>query len=121
MRGLGDLEAAVMDFVWASDRPVAVRDVLESITQERPLAYTTVMTVMDNLHRKGYLRREKEGRAYLYEPTKQRSEHAAELMAELLDVSGDRSATLLSFVGQMTPDEAASLRQALTDDSEDSS
>jgi predicted transcriptional regulator len=96
-----------------SDHAVAVRDVLGTLAPERPLAYTTVMTVMDNLHRKGFLRREKHGRAYVYEPTKPRSQHAADLMAELLDVSGDRSATLLSFLGQMTPDDAASLRRAL--------
>ena len=115
MRGLGELEAAAMDIVWGSSHAVAVRDVLEALAPERPLAYTTVMTVMDNLYRKGFLRREKHGRAYVYQPTKPRAEHTAALMAEILQGSGDQSAALLSFVGQMTPDEAASLRQALRD------
>ena len=50
MRQLGQLEAVVMDLVWAKNGPVSVREVLEDIQRERPLAYTTVMTVMDNLH-----------------------------------------------------------------------
>ena len=55
MRPLGELEAAVMDRIWTGDRPVLVREVVEALQPERPSAYTTVMTVMDNLHRKGWL------------------------------------------------------------------
>ena len=49
-------------------RPLSVRDVLDELRGERTLAYTTVMTVIDNLHRKGWLTRHQEGRAYLYRP-----------------------------------------------------
>ncbi len=65
-RPLGELEDAVMTRVWQWNRPVTVREVLEDLQQERSIAYTTVMTVMDNLHQKGWVRREVEGRAYRY-------------------------------------------------------
>ena len=58
---------------------------------------------MDNLHRKCFMTREKEGRAYRYLPTKGRAEHTAELMHELLRGSGDRSVTLLKFLDTMSP------------------
>jgi hypothetical protein len=56
MRRFGELEAVIMDRLWQWGRPVLVREVVEDLRGERPLAYTTVMTVMENLHRKGWLR-----------------------------------------------------------------
>ena len=84
-------------------------------TADEPLAYTTVLTVMDNLHRKGYLAREKAGRAFRYQPTKDRSAHTAELMHELLSGSGDSSVTLLRFLDTMSPSEVKRLKRALGD------
>ena len=113
MRPLGELEAIVMEHVWSSEEPLAVRDVLERMDREPPLAYTTVLTVMDNLHRKGFLVREKVGRAFLYRPTKARAEHTADLMHELLSDSGDSSVTLLRFLDRMSPKEVERLKRAL--------
>ena len=113
MRTMGELESAIMDLIWSTDTPATVRDVLERMDRQPPLAYTTVMTVMDNLHRKGFLTRVKQGRAYLYEPSKPRADYTAELMDELLSGSGDRSTTLLRFVDHMRPEEVAKLRQVL--------
>ena len=56
-RPFGDLEATVMDLMWSADRPLLVREVVDLMRPERAPAYTTVMTVMDNLHRKGWLER----------------------------------------------------------------
>jgi len=53
MRQLGELEAVIMDRLWEWGRPALVREVLDDLRKDRPLAYTTVMTVMENLHRKG--------------------------------------------------------------------
>ena len=113
MRGLGELEAAVMDLVWTRGTPVTVRDVLTDLHPARPLAYTTVMTVFDNLHRKGWLRRELAGRAYRYTATVTREGYGAQLMRDALDDAGDPADALLRFLGHMTPDEAAALRNAL--------
>ena len=57
MRQFGELEAVIMDRLWEWGRPALVREVLDDLRKDRPLAYTTVMTVMENLHRKGWLRR----------------------------------------------------------------
>lgn len=115
MRPLGELEAVVMEHVWSAGRPLAVRDVLERMDREPPLAYTTVLTVLDNLHRKGFLDRDKAGRAYLYRPTKGRAEHTADLMHELLNDSGDSSVTLLRFIDRMSPAEVEGLKRAIGD------
>ncbi|MBA3741616.1 MAG: BlaI/MecI/CopY family transcriptional regulator [Sporichthya sp.] len=113
MRQLGDLEAVVMDRLWAWGRPALVREVLEDLSLDRKLAYTTVMTVMDNLHTKGVLSRVPDGRAYRYTPVRSRAEHSAELIAAVLADSEDRTAPLLRFVEQMTPAELNRLRAAL--------
>ncbi|MBI4939380.1 MAG: BlaI/MecI/CopY family transcriptional regulator [Actinobacteria bacterium] len=113
MRRLGDLEAAVMDRLWVRDRAVSVREVLEDLNQDRALAYTTVMTVLDNLHRKGLVTRTQSGRAYLYVPVRSRAEHAADLIAGVLEQTADRTVPLLHFVQSLTPQEMHRLRTAL--------
>jgi predicted transcriptional regulator len=113
VRQLGQLEAVVMARLWAADRPVSVRDVVEDLRHDRTIAYTTVMTVLDNLRRKGMVTRTKHGRAYRYRPTLTREEHAAALMEQVLAGSDDRQATLLHFVEQITPLELEQLRDAL--------
>src|SRR5206468_2997778 len=57
MRRFGELEAVIMDRLWERGRPALVREMVEDLREDRALAYTTVMTVMDNLYRKGWLRR----------------------------------------------------------------
>ena len=116
MRTLGDLEAAVMEVIWGADEPQTVRQVLEQVRRKPALAYTTIQTVMDNLHRKKVLRRRREGRAFAYWPSKQRADYMADLMNELLSDSGDRSTTLLRFVGRMSASEVSDLREMLTDE-----
>ncbi len=117
MRQLGQLEAAIMERLWSYGRPVAVREVLEDLQRDRTIAYTTVMTVMDNLHRKGLLTREMAGRAYRYQPARTREQYNAAVMGEALAASSDRAATLLHFLEQMPPEEVARLREALTEGS----
>jgi len=113
MRQFGELEAVIMDRLWDRGRPMLVREMVEALREDRPLAYTTVMTVMENLHRKGWLRRERDGRAWRYEPTGSRSGYTAALMNEALATSNDRRTALAHFVLQMSPHDAALLREAL--------
>lgn len=112
MRGLGELESAVMSRLWSWGRPAAAREVLEDLQRERMFAYTTVATVLDNLCRKGLAHRERSGRVYRYEAVGTREDYNARLMNEVLAGDADRAATLLRFVEQMTPDEVALLRRA---------
>lgn len=113
MRGFGDLEAAVMDRLWAWEQPASVREVLADLRKDRDFAYTTVMTVLDNLHRKGFVTRELDGRAYRYSPASSRQDYSAELMRQALEQSGDQTTTLLRFVDEMTAEEADAVRKAL--------
>ena len=53
MRRFGELEAVIMERLWEQRRPTLVREIVDDLRDDRPLAYTTVMTVMENLHRKG--------------------------------------------------------------------
>ena len=113
MRQLGELEAVIMDRLWDWGRPALVREVLDDLRKDRPLAYTTVMTVMENLHRKGWLRRDRDGRAWRYEPAGSRSGYTAALMSDALATSTDRRTALAHFVLQMSPHDAELLQQAL--------
>jgi predicted transcriptional regulator len=112
-RGFGDLEATVMDRVWAREDGVTVREVFDELTGTRQIAYTTVLSTMDNLHRKGWVRRDREGKAFRYWPTMTREERSANLMRAAFSAGGDREAVLAFFVGQMTAEESAQLKAAL--------
>ena len=113
MREFGELESAIMDVVWASDRPYLVREVRERLSYNRALAYTTVMTVMNILYGKGVLCREKHGRAWRYWPAESREEHDARLMAEVLRSGGNEHITMMRFVERVSDEERESLRNAV--------
>ncbi|MEU0681324.1 MULTISPECIES: BlaI/MecI/CopY family transcriptional regulator [Streptomyces] len=113
MRRLGELEAEIMDRLWRWKRPATVREIVDDINDERPLAYTTVMTVTNILYNKGWLLRGKQGRAWMYTPVRSREEYAAALMEDGLGTSEDRPVALTHFVQQLNPDEISALRQAL--------
>jgi predicted transcriptional regulator len=109
---LGELERAVMAQLWAAPGPLTVREVHDRL--ERELAYTTVMTVLGRLAKKGVVRQERDGKAYRYAAASTREQMAAELMLEALgDVGEDRTAALVAFVDRVGPEEAAALRAAL--------
>jgi predicted transcriptional regulator len=111
MRGLGELEGAVMDVLWRVPGSQRVRDVREELP--RRLAYTTVMTVLDNLYRKGWVLRELDGRAYRYLPSSSREQSTARALRDVLDAAGDVEAVLLQFARSVSERETAVLRTAL--------
>ncbi len=113
MREFGELESAIMDVVWASDRAYLVREVRERLSYNRSLAYTTVMTVMNILYGKGVLCREKHGRAWRYWPAESREEHDARLMEEVLRSGGNEHITMMRFVERVSDEERESLRNAV--------
>ena len=112
MRALGDLEAQVMRAVWARSQPVTVRDIVGDLQRDRPIAYTTVMTVMGNLCRKGWLSRQADGRAYRYQPLVSAEEYSASLMRQALAATSDRAAALMHLIGDLSADEADALQEA---------
>jgi predicted transcriptional regulator len=113
MRSFGELEARIMRVVWESEDPVTAHQVLDVLSSDREVAYTTAITVIERLRRKGWLVRERDGRAYRYRATKDEGEYAASLMGQVLDEASDRSAALLRFTDQLTASEMAALRRAL--------
>src|SRR5262245_35968471 len=98
--------------IWARRDAVTVRDIVGDLQAERPVAYTTVMTVMDNLRKKGWLRRQADGRAYRYEAAVSGEEYGAGVMRQALAASGDRAGTLMHFIGELSAEEASALAEA---------
>lgn len=124
---LGDLERAVMEILWdlpaagpTESRPtLTAREVAAALADQRSLAYTTVLTVLDRLERKGLVRRLRDGRAHHYSPVATRAAYVAELMLEALGSASDRDAVLMHFAVQVSGEEADVLRQALGLDNRD--
>ena len=80
---LGRLEQQVMDDLWGRGRPASVRDVREGLGAA--LAYTTLMTTLDRLYKKGLLERTKDGRAFVYTPRVSRDQLQRGLLTRALD------------------------------------
>jgi predicted transcriptional regulator len=112
MNRLGELERAIMEVLWESPDPMTVRQVGGCLT-DRDLAHTTVMTVLDRLSKKGFVKRQRAGRAWRYRPAESREAYVAELMLTALDQTGDRQAALTRFARSVSGAEAAALRAAL--------
>jgi BlaI family transcriptional regulator, penicillinase repressor len=87
-------ELALMKVVWRVG-PATVRDVYEALREERRVAYTTVMTVMNILESKGYLRKEPEGRAFRYHATQPERRVMTALVRDFVDRVFDGAATPL--------------------------
>lgn len=101
-----------MEVLWESSDPMTVRQVGVSLI-DRDLAHTTVMTVLDRLTKKGFVRRQRVGRAWRYRPAESREAYVTELMLTALDQTGDRQAALTRFARSVSGAEAAALKAAL--------
>ena len=116
LRASGELESAVMTAIWDAPEPVTVRQVMAEVGRQSssgPPAYTTIMTVMERLLKKGLLGRAASGRAHLYSPTKSREEHTATLMAEALGTSPNRATTLQFFAAELSAAERSRMKDML--------
>ncbi len=102
-----------MEVVWDQGGWLTTHDVLDALIAERQLAYTTVMTILVKLWKKGLLERHKDGRAYAYHAVHTREEWTARRMGELLAVADNRSAALSHFVSDMSKSDVAQLRRLL--------
>ena len=111
---MGVLESAVMSQMWDRGDEATVREVRDSLlAADRPVAYTTVLTVLDNLYRKGFVSRRKADRAFVYRAVSSREEHAAALMGEALESAERRDDVLLQFVQRLRPSELEQLRRTI--------
>lgn len=108
---LGSLERSVMEALWEHSDGVFAHD-LAAVLPSRP-AVTTVLTVLVRLSHKGMVSRERIGRAHLYKATAGKDAFVAEAMRAALDEAGDVGAAVQRFVGTVSPEVAAALREAL--------
>jgi len=113
---LTDLEADVMQVVWQKGQ-ATVRDVYETLRSTRDLAYTTIMTVLSTLAKKGIVEYFQEGRAYIYRPKISQKEAAQRSIAKVLQKFFDGSPRALVAhlidADAISQDEFESLRQLL--------
>jgi predicted transcriptional regulator len=118
---LGELEAAVLQKLWETGRPVSVRNFQTMISKERPVAVTTIATTLDRLYRKGLVSRElvrEGGPHYLYKPrmTKREFRYAVvdDVMKALLDSFNDVTvAYLAERIGNKGPEDLRVLSKYL--------
>lgn len=110
---MGSLEAAVLGVLWDSDSALKPGDVLDRLDIEPPVAYSTVLTILRRLWKKDLVTREKDGKAYVYRPTRSREEQVAAGMVEAFSGATDPSAALGHFVEHLSADQASALRRAL--------
>lgn len=110
---MGELEGAVMNVLWDRSGWLTPGEVHEVLAADRPLAYTTVMTILVRLWQKGRLERERDGRAFAYRPVLSREEHAAARMGDVLVDVGDRPVALSHFLERLEPTDIDQLRRML--------
>jgi BlaI family transcriptional regulator, penicillinase repressor len=114
--GLGARELAIMKVVWKLG-DASVRDVYETLRKERPVAYTTVMTMMSTLEAKGYLKKRPDGRAFRYRPARTEQRVISGIVREFVDrVFEGASRPLLAHLvseGRLTDEEREELRRLI--------
>jgi BlaI family transcriptional regulator, penicillinase repressor len=116
LHGLGELQAEVMEIVWEAGE-ATVSHVHERIGRRRRVTYTTVLTAMQKLEKKGWLTHRTEGRAYVYQPQRTREEAHAGLVHDLLKHAfrGDPRRMMTHLLEQhpMSDEELADLRKLI--------
>ncbi len=96
---LGELELEVMKILWERGRS-SVLQVSEQLSKQKGYARTTILTILQRLHKKGFLKRKKEDGVYRYEPTQKRQQVMGKLLNQFIDRVFDGSST--SLVQQLT-------------------
>jgi predicted transcriptional regulator len=113
--GIGSLEAEILAIVWEKKR-ATVRDVYETLRERRPIAYTTVMTVMNNLVKKGLLAQNRENIAYMYTPAMPGDEVANTILDSVVTTLMRNQPSLaishlLGLKKDLTPEQTAKLKE----------
>ncbi len=102
-----------MQVLWDAGGWSTPGDVHEVLTETRPLAYNTVLTILVRLWEKGRLERQRDGRAYAYRPVQTREQYAAARMEQVLHEARDRPAALATFLETLGERDRAQLRRLL--------
>ena len=114
--GLGARELAVMKIVWRFEE-ASVREVYETLRNQRPVANTTELTMMGTLEAKGYLKKRADGRAFRYRPPRPEGRVITSLVREFVDrVFDGASRPLLAHLvvqGRLTKEEREELKRLI--------
>lgn len=116
IRRLPDSELELMQIIWDLEPPLSRQDIEERLPPDRPLAPTTVLTFLDRLREKGFLRAEKRGKTNYYTPLVSRREYLARESRGVLDrlFGGSVSAFATALVdGGVSREEIQRLRELL--------
>ena len=118
---LTPLELEIMNVLWETG-PAAVQAVQAKL-KGRDLAYTTVQTMLNVLHRKGRVKRELKDRAYLYRPVLSRQKAVTQAVGDMLDrfFGGSADSLVLSLVEtrHLTPEKLARIQKMVAKNKED--
>lgn len=116
IRRLPDSELELMQIIWDLEPPLSRQDIEERLPPDRPLAPTTVLTFLDRLREKGFLRAERRGKTNYYTPLISRREYLARESRGVLDrlFGGSVSAFATALVdGGVSREEIQRLRELL--------
>jgi len=114
-----ELELEILKVLWG-ESPLPVREVRARLEAEagRPLAHSSVITMLNIMHRKGFLRRRKAGKAFLFSPKVEKENVCGKMMRDLLSrvFDGSPSALVLNLIEttDLDADELAELRRLIT-------
>lgn len=114
---LGPLETDIMQIIWQDERST-VKKVHRKLSQQRDIAYTTVMTTMSRLAEKGVLNRHREGLAYVYTPAITEDDFVTMVVQQVLDgLLDDYSETaidyMVDYLARSNPQELRRLQKVL--------
>jgi len=113
-----ELELEILKILW-DESPLPVREVRARLETEadRPLAHSSVITMLNIMHRKGFLRRRKEGKAFHFSPKVKKEKVSGKMMGDLLSrvFEGSSSAMVLNLLetADLDADELAELRRLI--------
>jgi len=114
--GLGSLQSEVMELIWDQDE-ATVAQLVKAICKRRTVTYTTVLSAVQKLEKKGWLKHRSEGRAYVYSAAKKRTDVGKRRLRELLKTafSGDPKLLLSSLMDEtrMSDEEMSELRKLI--------
>lgn len=110
---MGELEAQVLAVLWDTDAWMTPREVLDRLPPAPPVVYSTVMTILRRLWKKGILERRAEGKAFAYHPLQGREERTADRMVALLDAAQDPEVALSHFLAGLDGARRRQLRRLL--------
>lgn len=100
MPGMGPLESAIMLTLWDAAGPLRGAEVAQRLEYQRELAYTTVMTVLTVLCRKGLAFRQRDSRAWRYAPALSRDAYLTEQVRQLVTLARDPESVVRNALGE---------------------